>query len=142
MVELYRAGDSSIDYEGTDLAGDLRAAYTASAAACSVTYRRSNGILQTLSYDDVVARLFDFSFDPYHCIELRWGATSSDEVASCPDSREKFDWYEAEQRLRNQLERTYDTPMGFTLNDLRRAVPGSGVDFAPDVDLRSYLERL
>ena len=45
-----------------------------------------------------------------------------------PGRADKRDWYAAEQRLRNQTDRTYDVRMNFSLADLRRKAPGSGVD--------------
>ncbi len=51
----------------------------------------------------------------------------------------KLAWYAAEQRLRNQLERSYDVKMDFTIDELNRKLPGSGVDSAPVVELRSFL---
>ena len=49
-----------------------------------------------------LARLFAMSFDPYHCVELRWGAAAgSPELATCPDDPARRGWYRAEQRLRN-----------------------------------------
>lgn len=142
MVDMYKAGDPRIDYKGNDLPGDLRASYAAKAKACSVVYKKSNGAPVQLDYDQLVGRLFAFSFDPYHCPELRWGARSEAELASCKDSLDKRSWFEAEQRLRNQIDRTYDIKMAFTLADLRNKVPGSGIDRAPDVDLRGYLQAL
>ena len=142
MVEMYRAGDNRVVYKGADLAGDLRNAYATAAATCTVRYRRSNGSTVRLDYDAVLKRLFELSFDPYNCAELRWGATDSAELATCADGADKQAWFRAEQRLRNQLDRTYNTKMGFSLQDLLAAVPGSGVDQAPDVDLKGYLNRL
>lgn len=142
MVELYKRKDLSIDYPGTDLAQDLRNAYVASANACKISYKKSNGMMQTLGYEDIVQRLWALSFDPYNCVELRWGASSNEELASCRDSNNKFDWYKAEQRLRNQIERTYDVRMAFTLSDLIRRAPNTGVDQAPDVNLKGYLDTL
>lgn len=142
MVEMYRRGDPKIDYSGHDLPGDLRRAYDAQVKSCVIQYKRSNGQATSLDYDDVVERLFSLSFDPYDCVELRWGAKGASEMSSCRNSSEKMAWYHAEQRLRNQVERTYATKMNFTLGDLQGKVPGSGVDKAPDVDLRGYLDNL
>ena len=57
------------------------------------------------------------SFDPYECIERRWGARA-EELAACTDDESKAHWYKAEQRLRNQIDRTYDVRMGFSLAQL------------------------
>jgi hypothetical protein len=81
-------------------------------------------------------RLFALSFDPYHCPELRWGAKGS-ELTTCPDNAYKFDWYRAEQGLRNQIERTYDERMDFDVEDTAKL----GRPQAPDIDLWSYLGR-
>jgi hypothetical protein len=57
------------------------------------------------------------------------------ELATCPDDRNKTDWYHAQQRLRNQIERTYDVRMGFSLAELRAGKTGSGVDVPPGTDV-------
>jgi hypothetical protein len=140
MIEMYRRGDSRIEYSGRDLLADLRAVYQQTAQACNVSYRRSDGSSVRLEYDEIAKRLFALSFDPYHCAERRWGARSTGELATCvDDSHEKQAWYRAEQRLRNQTERTYDVRMDFSLADLERRAPGSGVDQAPNVDLKALL---
>src|SRR5690606_18329321 len=92
----------------------------------------------TLDFDAMADRLFAMSFDPYHCIERRWGASGA-ELASCPDGADKTRWYEAEQRLRNQIDRTYDTPMNFTVAQLESRPQGSGVDHPPPVDLKALI---
>lgn len=142
FVELYRQGSPRIVYSGTDLARDLREAYERTADQCSIVYTRSDSTRVKLSYHHVAARLHALSFDPYQCAEHRWGADTAQELATCPYDATKEAWYQAEQRLRNQIDRTYDVKMGFTLDDLRAKVPGSGVDYFPDVDLRSYLYSL
>jgi hypothetical protein len=142
MVEMYRRNDPRVEYPGHDLGRDLRDAYEKQAAACTIQYSRSNGQTVQLGYDVIVSRLFGLSFDPYNCPELRWGAIDASELSTCRDSNDKFAWYHAEQRLRNQIERPYDTKMSFSLKDLQNAVPGSGVSQAPGVDLRGYLNSL
>jgi len=140
FVSLHRAGDKKVEYNGANLILDLYNAYEEEAAKCTVRYRRTDNSLVTLGYDDVVARLFKLGFDPYHCIERRWGATKADELSTCQDGETKRAWYDAQQRLRNQIDRDYTAQHGFTLADLQAKVPDSGVDEAPDVDLRGYLE--
>lgn len=139
MVELQRQASSRIDYKGTNLVADLRDAYEKFASTCVIEYKRSDNSRVRLSYHDVVARLFALSFDPYHCPELRWGAAETHELVTCQDDSVKRNWYEAEQRLRNQIDRAYDVKMGFSLDELQRKVPGSGVETPPNVDLRGYL---
>jgi hypothetical protein len=79
------------------------------------------------------------SFDPYQCAERRWGAANA-ELSTCPDGPLKQAWYAAEQNLRNQIDRTYDARMDFTLGELNAPGPGKGVPSPPDTDVRAYLE--
>ena len=86
-------------------------------------------------------RLFAMSFDPYHCIELRWGA-GGEERESCPDSESKLKWYEAEQRLRDQSNRTYDIQMGFDRDELNRHVKGTGLDEPPPIHITALIDNM
>ncbi len=97
---------------------------TAHAGQCSITYTRSDGSRITMSYEQARARLFDLSFDPYQCVERRWGATSGYGICACPDNTLKTAWYEAERNLRNQIDRTYEARMDFTLGNLKTPGPG------------------
>ena len=135
FLEMAKAHDPKLAYEGEDLPRDLKEAYRQEAEACEVIYTASNGEARRLSFEEARTRLFDFSFDPYHCPELRWGARTKEELATCPDGQTKRAWYDAQQRLRNQTERTYDVRMGFSLADLRASVPGSGRDAPPETDV-------
>ncbi|MEQ9196274.1 MAG: hypothetical protein RIE84_05940, partial [Parvibaculum sp.] len=139
FVEMAKTGDEKLDYAGTDIAGDLAAVYREEAEACKVSYTASNGEVRELGFEEARSRVFDFSFDPYHCPELRWGARDPAELATCPDGETKRAWYDAQQRLRNQVERTYDVRMGFTLGELKAAAPGSGLDDAPETDVMAAL---
>jgi hypothetical protein len=134
--------DERVSYDGLDLKEDLQKAYEAGRSSCTVVYRNSAGKNVTLSFDEVVRRLFKMSFDPYNCIELRWGATSEEELSTCADPSGKKRWYEAEQRLRNQVDRTYDARMDFTVGDLERKAPGSGTDTPPDVDVKAVIDNM
>ncbi|MGQ0742348.1 MAG: hypothetical protein ACT4OG_08680 [Alphaproteobacteria bacterium] len=138
MIELWIARDPRIVYDGMDLKKDLEQAYTEFAPTCTVTYVNTQQRTVTLNFEDMMSRLFAMSFDPYHCIELRWGATG-DELRTCADSASKRRWYEAEQRLRNQIERTYGVQMGFDVAALERAAPRSGVDTAPPVNIKELI---
>ncbi len=59
-------------------------------------------------------------------------------------TRSKPRWYEAEQPLRNQIDRTYDIAMDSTLDELERGPfglqTGRGVETPPDVDVKSWLK--
>ena len=48
------------------------------------------------------------------------------------DGAAKQAWYAAEQSLRNQIDRTYDAQMDFTLGELGEPGPGKGVASPPD----------
>ena len=86
---------------------------------CNFSYKNSSGLSRQLSLRDVFARGFRYSFDPYHCIELRMGATvGSDEFRSCMSNSTKLRWYEAEQTLRNRLEKDTSLFTGYDLDGL------------------------
>jgi len=139
MIGLWINRDPRIVYDGYDLKKDLQAAYAQASDACTITYLNSNKRPVSMTFDDMAQRLFKMSFDPYQCIELRWGATG-DERESCPDSKSRVKWYEAEQRLRNQPDRTYDAQMGFDVDELNHHVKGSGIDAPPPVDIKSLID--
>lgn len=140
FVEWHAAGDKRVHYYGADLLTDLLLSYDHEASACTITYLRSNGTPVQLGYEEVRRRMFLLSFDPYHCIERRWGATHPAEAMTCRDDANKTAWYQAQQYLRNQIDRTYDARMDFTLYDLRQGPgPGRGVASPPDIDVRAYL---
>jgi hypothetical protein len=139
MVEHH---DKKVSYKGRNLAADMLAIYDAHASQCRITYTRSNGSKVTFGYEEARRRLFAMSFDPYHCPERRWGATSPAELSTCPDSALKTEWYQAEQSLRNQIDRAYDARMDFDLTELKSPGPGKGVASAPDIDVRAFLVKL
>jgi hypothetical protein len=140
FVEMYeRGGDPHLIYLGSDMVADMIAAYQDAAAQCALSYRRSDTQAVALSYEDARKRLFAMSFDPYQCIERRWGASDLTELAGCRDSDAKHAWYVAEQNLRNQIDRTYDARMDFSLGDLQTPGAGKGVATAPDTDALGYL---
>jgi hypothetical protein len=126
-----------------NLLTDLLLAYDHEANACVITYLRSNGTPVQLGYEEVRRRMFLLSFDPYHCIERRWGATQPAEAMTCRDDAVKSEWYAAQQYLRNQIDRTYDARMDFNLLDLKQGPgPGRGVASPPDIDTRGYFVML
>jgi len=138
FLNLGQAHDPRLAYDGRDLAGDMLAAYDRAAQACRIGYQRSDGMRVELGYEEARRRLFVLSFDPYQCVERRWGAAGA-ELATCGDGLLKRRWYEAEQGLRNQTDRTYEARMDFTLDELQAQVPGSGVREPPDTDTRGLL---
>lgn len=142
MIEMWRQRDSRIVYDGHFFDEDLQRMYGEESAACRITYTNSAGASVTLTFDDMAKRLFAMSFDPYACIERRWGATDPAELSSCPDGPEKERWYVAEQRLRNQTDRLYEDRTDFTLAELERHPHGSGVDLAPPTDIRHLISNI
>lgn len=141
MVMLWQQRDKRIAYDGVSLKQDLQKAYADQAKQCEVSYTNSAGASVTLGYDDLVRRLFALDFDPYHCAERRWGALSDDELKTCKEDDTKARWYKAEQRLRNQVERS-DEHMGFTLKQLEAHAPGSGPAEPPPVDLKAMIDAI
>lgn len=141
MIDLWVHRDPRIVYDGLFLKEDLAKAYDEGSQACVITYLSSTKHPVAMTFDDMMHRLFAFSFDPYDCIELRWGAQGA-ERASCPDGRAKLRWYEAEQRLRNQADRTYDADMGFSIAELDDRVKGSGIDAPPPIDIKSLIDNM
>ena len=144
LYEDARAGEPGVQYNGDDLAGDLMKAFEEEKNACSITYWRSDATRVRLNLGHVMERLWDLSFDPYHCPERRWGASGA-EAETCTDGDEKSQWYNAQRFLRYQARRTYDVRMDFALNELKPpmlAPPdegGLGVDAPADADIRAYL---
>jgi hypothetical protein len=147
LVSLVGAGDASVRYDGADLGGDLWAAFDAEKNACTVAYTRSDDTRVRLHFGHVMDRLWELSFDPYHCPERRWGAAGA-ELETCTDDAEKTRWYNAQKFLRYQAERTYDVRMDFTADELKAPMiarpeeGGLGVEAPADADLRAYLAGL
>lgn len=130
-----------LSYKGTDLKKDFLRAFHKINIQCSVSYKSSTGKRVNLSYELAIRRLFRMSFDPYHCPELRWGATHPSELAACADDGQKRAWYDAEQRIRNHLSRDWSSASPITLEDLqggRFGADGGNLDLSP----RQWLEAL
>ncbi len=146
LINMHAQGASTVSYTGVDLIGDLIAAYGEESAGCVTFYARSNGTPTAMNIDDVIGRIYDLSFDPYQCVERRWGASDPEELASCGDGSAKDAWYRAQRFLRNQIDRTYDVDMGHTPAELEAGphdlFSGRGVSEGPDVDIRAYLVSL
>ena len=126
MIEGHKNADPTILYDGQDLVGDLNAAYTTNTQQCIINIKKSNGTTTSINLDTIIDNIYNLSFDPYHCIELRWGLTDKDSLDSCAQSKTKFDWYNAEQGLRNNIDRDYSLKMNYDLTGLPKA-PISGV---------------
>ncbi len=133
-VDASERGNVGLDYTGSaeDLVADYTAVWQGMASGCRLGYRRSDGSNVSLTLGDVVDRLFDLSFDPYHCPELRWGAPEGYELATCPDDSNKFWWYQSEYRLRNAIDRDYEATTTLSW----------GPEQAPDIHIGRLLEEM
>lgn len=123
-VDKLRAGSSEIVYTGTDLIGDLEETFSDKTQSCVIEVTGTRGSRYELTLGEVIEKLFDLSFDPYHCIELRWGLTDPQALAECGSSSVKMQWYQAQQRLRNTIERDYTLRMDYSVRDLPSAPIG------------------
>lgn len=141
QVRGLRANDPMI-IRRPDLKNQLIAAYERVAKSCNVTYVNSASQPVLLTFEDVMARLVHLSFDPYHCPERRWGATSQAELATCRDDATKVSWYRQTAFIRNHLDRNWAAPRDIALEDLSRANFGFGRPSAPNLDVKSLLQSL
>lgn len=116
----FQERDPLVIYQGTDLKADMIAAFNKVGASCNVTYTKSDGSEKTLSFNQLVSRLPQISFDPFLCPEVRWGATSEEELATCKDGADKREWHKYTQFLRNNLNRDTKAFHGFSLEELRQ----------------------
>jgi hypothetical protein len=105
-------------------------------ASCKITYTNSAGDPVNLTLDDIQARLFDLSFDPYECVEMRWGAypKNAAEYATCTTQDEAHvQRWSDEATMRNIIDRPAagtPTPVGY------------GPATHEDVDVPALLTRL
>lgn len=138
-LELQRQGSPHLIYKGSDLRSDLRATYNKMVASCRLAYTNSAGVKVPFTLNDVQDHLFDLSFSPYDCPEVRWGGIGGT-PNSCWTDPSKANWWRATRKLRNQLERTYDVKMDYSAQELLSG-PGAslGVETPPDIDVRKVL---
>ncbi len=101
MIRLWLNRDARIVYDGNFLKDDLLAAYARESARCTTTYLSTDKRPVSLTFDDMARRLLAMSFDPYNCVELRWG----DDQGSCPDQAAKRGWYARQQQARSEIGR-------------------------------------
>lgn len=140
ILNLYKIGDPQIDYSGEDIKSDMLKSYLNGAENCKVNYINSDKKNVSLNLEQIRKRLFELSFDPYMCVELRWGATTPDELKSCKDNTTKLEWHKALKWLRYQTDRKYDARMDYTAKELIQApLPNVGVQNPPDIDIIKLL---
>jgi hypothetical protein len=137
-VDQLKIGNPLFSYAGTNMAADLYKTYQETAASCPLSYTSRDGSLQKLDLEQIRLRLFKISFDPYHCIDLRWGDVDAGKRVCGEDMR----WYDAEQYLRNLTERDeqandgYDITGTETVNAAKSAAP------VWDTNIIGYLQSL
>ena len=140
MVGQWLNRDPRVAYDGTDLKSDLLAAYDRESRACTITILTSDKHPLALSFDQLSRRLWAMSFDPYNCVELRWGKDSP----ACPDQAGKHRWYQAEEQARHVTDPDTGAMAGPADADIRdliaamparipwvQGMPGSGVGGRP-----------
>jgi hypothetical protein len=118
MIEGYKNSDPTIAYNGVDLITDLKNTYTTATNSCKTSVKKTNGEVQVLTLNTILKNIFKLSFDPYHCVELRWGMTDPESLKSCGQSRDKLEWYQAEAGLRNLIDRDYSVKMNYSAKEL------------------------
>ena len=107
--------DPRVVYDGLDLKRGLLAAYDRQSAACTITILSSDKHPVALSFDDISHRLFDMSFDPYNCVELRWGGDGF----GCPDQSGKRRYYAMEAQARRVIDPDTGAAAGPDDTDIR-----------------------
>lgn len=135
------AGDGDYAYEGSvaELIDEMQSLWESKSGSCRFAYRNSAGDDVWMDLRGVTERLWDLSFDPYHCPEMRWGAhpagvgrAAHQDYATCPVDAVKEHYYWLEERLRNATEKSgADTTL-----------PESGPATHPTVDYPSLLSEL
>jgi hypothetical protein len=140
-IRHYKARDGKVGYDGKNIAADMLNAYKQTASACQITYKNSAGQKVSINLEKARARIYDLSFDPYHCPELRWGAQGN-ELATCRDDYNKKQWYDRERWLRFQHDRNTDAFTGYTLDQITGPMPGgAGVSSGQDLDVIAFLSK-
>jgi hypothetical protein len=118
MIGQWLNRDSRVVYDGLDLKRDLLATYDRQSAACTITILSSDKHPVPLSFDDISHRLFDMSFDPYNCVELRWGGDG----AGCPDQTGKRRYYAMEAQARRVIDPDSGAVAGPADTDIRTLI--------------------
>ena len=79
------------------------------------------GQTKKFNLDQIIENIYDLSFDPFHCVELRWGLLDKDSLQSCNSSADKMNWFNAEAGLRRRIDRDYSMKMDYTARELPSA---------------------
>jgi hypothetical protein len=142
VASINFAKDSSYDYSGDDLVSDLRKAYETNANKCKIDITKSNGQKVSLTLASILANAYKLSFDPYHCAELRWGIYTNADYQACQvGGGNKVEWYIAQQKLRNSLERDTEVLTNLTIEELEQS-SNVGTDKQEVLDMKKVLDSL
>jgi uncharacterized protein YgiM (DUF1202 family) len=139
-VANFGSANSEFDYAGLASQSAVAAYYLNSwntslaKSECQVNFTASNGSKQNVNLNTLSNRLFDLSFDPYHCVELRWGikpGNSDFNNAECSQNG-KLTWYNQEIGWRNRIDRNYEESTNI----------GGGDAQAPNINIPQLLSKL
>ena len=132
-IHRVNAKDPLVSYSGTNLKTDLVNAFKSTALACNITYKNSLGTPLTLNLLHMSKRVGLFSFDPYMCPEIRWGASGA-EAVTCTDSATKKEFYKLTQFLRNNNIKDEKAIHGYSIQNLRQLEATKKVNNNPAVN--------
>ncbi len=107
--------DSFMDYANSKaIKRDMKKSIEKSLRACTINYKDSNDRDKYIDLVDVMDNLYKMSYDPFDCVEHRWGSNST----SCRDDNAKVSWYQSQQIFRFEIGRHPEWKMGQTLEQL------------------------
>ncbi len=137
-VAAVKSKDPSVAWDGTSqtLVARYKSVWSQSLASCGFDYTGSGGASVSLTLADVEKRIYDLSFDPYACVEMRWGAypgTPSEQAACNAKDADHMQRFANERTMRNVIDRPAagtDTPIGF------------GPATPQDIDVSALLSRM
>lgn len=119
LFEKWKSRDALYEFPDGSFKEHLIAAYHQAALNCSISYQNSRGQDVVLSFAGALSRVVDMSFNPYQCVERRWGAQSGLEASSCQAQGQELAWYEAEVVFRESLVRDGNANHGQSLSQLQ-----------------------
>lgn len=117
MISKERVKDPGLVYRGHDLVSDMLRIYNQKSKACQIQIQTADRRTVAMNLDQALSKIFDWSFDPYHCPDLRWGLEAQELSSSCR-SQQGLEWYQAESSLRRVVVRDYSLYTGFDLREL------------------------
>jgi hypothetical protein len=79
------------------------------------------------------------------CPEIRWGANTPEELATCKDDATKREWHQLQQFFRNTLEKDTTGVHGYSLQQLRQmntSRPGNNANTSGNYNILTKLQAL